>query len=143
MYCRSGSNTTVAVRAPRCSVAYWAPAAACALSPKQARNSQFGTSLVSLGEVAPLVTNGTPARAAMGAAASTWSVSERPMMAEQPEATRLAAARWTSVSLVWPSRSRSSTRRPISPPRALIRSTARRAPLSDGASSGAWPPEML
>ena len=71
-------------------------AAACPLSPKQARKSQFGTCFVRRGEVAPLVTKGTPARAAIGAAASTWSVSERPTIADTPAATRLAAARRTS-----------------------------------------------
>ncbi len=131
------------MRAPSRSLAYWALAAAWVLSPKQARNSQSGTCSVRRGEVAPLVTNGTPARAAMGAAASTWSVSERPTMAETPEATRLAAARRTSASLVWPSRSRSSTRRPSNPPCALMRSTARRAPSSEGESSADWSPVRL
>ena len=60
-----------AVRAPSWSVANWAPAAAWALSPKQARKSQLGTCFVRRGDVAPLVTKGTPARAAIGAAAST------------------------------------------------------------------------
>ena len=132
-----------AVRAPSWSVANWALAAAWALSPKQARKSQFGTCFVRRGEVAPLVTKGTPARAAIGAAASTWSVSERPMMAEQPEATRFAAARCTSASSVWPSRSSSSTRRPSSPPFALMRSTARRAPSREGASRDDWSPVRL
>src|SRR5665647_1159623 len=56
------SKRMAAVRAPSQSAAYSAPAAARTLSPKQARKSQSGTWAGSKGEVAPLVTNGMPAR---------------------------------------------------------------------------------
>src|SRR5450830_1437969 len=86
------SKRMAAVRAPSQSAAYSAPAAARTLSPKQARKSQSGTWAGSRGEVAPLVTNGMPARAATGAAASTWSVSLRPMIAVTLRAARLSAS---------------------------------------------------
>jgi len=65
------------------------------------------------------------------------------MIAVTLRAARLSASERTSAGSVWPSRSSNSTRRPSRPPAALMRSTARRAPSSDGPSSVACAPVRL
>ena len=123
--------------------AYSAPAAACSLSPKQARYRYSGTCAGSLGEVAPEVTKNVCASAATGAAASTAFVSLSPSMAAAPAATSSPVRAWSTAASVSPSAVTRATRRPSTPPAALICSTARAAPLRDGTSSDSCPPVRL
>ena len=97
------------------------------------------------GEVAPDVRKTRFAAAASLAAASTMSVSERPMrpaiLGTSAMSARVLAA--MIAGLVSPSTRRSITLRPSTPPFLLARATASCAPCAEGTSRSFWPPLRL
>jgi len=95
--------------------------------------------------VAPEVRNTRLFFAAMGAAASTMSVSEKPISPATAGSCLMSAAvsRVMTGGLVSPSRRMSLTGRPSTPPALLASSTASCAPRDDGTSRSSCPPVRL
>jgi hypothetical protein len=117
------------------------PEAPC---PNAAMKKAFPTVRGSVGRVAPAVTKGTPARCATGPAASASVESFRPPRATTRSfSINLLTARTTAAGLLRLSAAAICTRRPRTPPRALICAAARRIPASPGEPIDLRPPVSL